>query len=44
MLKTSNKVDEEKVTKEKHISLSRDTISSFPSGILETVDKHDFCS
>ena len=30
MLKTSNEVDEEKVTKENNISLSRDTTASLP--------------
>ena len=41
MLETSNKVDEEKVTKEKNISLSKDTTASYPSGIVETSDKND---
>ena len=41
MLETSNEVDKEKVTKDKNISLSRDPIYSFPSGILESIDKHD---
>ena len=41
MLKNSNEVDEGKITKENNISLSRDPIDSFPSGILETVDKHN---
>ena len=40
MLETSNVFDEEKVTKEQNITLSRYTIASFPSGILEIVDKH----
>ena len=41
MLETLNEVDEEKLTKENNISLSRDPIASFPSVILETIDKHD---
>ena len=41
MLETSNEVDEDKVTKEIKIPLSRDPTDSFPSGILETSDKHD---
>ena len=41
MIETSNEVDEEKVTKEKNISLSRDPIASFPPVLLETVDRHD---
>ena len=41
MLETSNEVDEEKVTKEKNISLSRDTNTSFPLGIVEYSDKND---
>ena len=41
MLETSNVFDEEKVTKEQNITLSRYTIASFPSGILQTVDKHN---
>ena len=38
MLETSNEVDEEKVTKENNISLSRNPIASFPSGIVDTSD------
>ena len=41
MLETSNEVDEEKVTKDNNISLSRDPIASLPPGILENVDKHN---
>ena len=41
MLENSNEVDEEKVTKKNNISLSRDPTASFPSGIVETSDKHD---
>ena len=41
MLETSNKVDEDEVTKENNISLSRDPTSSFPSGIVEYSDKND---
>ena len=41
MLETSNKVDEGKVTKERNISLSKDTTASSPSGIVETSYKHD---
>ena len=41
MLETSNKVDEGGLTKEKNISLSKDTTASSPSGIVETSDKHD---
>ena len=41
MLKNLNKVDEEKVTKENNISLSRDTTASFPSYIVEYSDKNE---
>ena len=41
MLETSNKFDEEKVTKEDNIWLSRDPNASFPSDIVETLVKHD---
>ena len=40
MLETSNEVDEKKVTKDKNVSLSRDPTASFPSGVVETFDKH----
>ena len=39
MLETSNGVDEDKVTKEKNISLSRNPTSSLPLCIVETFDK-----
>ena len=39
MLENSNEVDEEKETKDNNILLSRDPTASFPSGILETLDK-----
>ena len=39
MLETPNKVDEEKVTKKKNISLSRDPTASFPWVIVDNVDK-----
>ena len=38
---TSNEVYKGKVTNEKNISLSRDTIASFLSGIMQTSDKHE---
>ena len=41
MLETSNKVDEEKVTKEINFILSRDPTTSFPSVIEETFVKHE---
>ena len=41
MLETSNEVDDEKVTKDNTISLSSDSIASFPSVIVETFDKHN---
>ena len=41
MLETPNEVDEYKVTKENNISFSRDLNASFPSGIVETSDKHN---
>ena len=41
IVETSNKVDEEKVTKENNISLSMDPTASLPSVIVETSDKHD---
>ena len=41
MLETSNEIDEEKVTKDNNISLSRDTTDSFLSGTVKTYDKHD---
>ena len=40
MLKNSNELDEEKVTKDNNISFSKYPIALFPSGILKTVDKH----
>ena len=39
MLETSNKVDEEKITKENNISLSRYPNDSLPSVIVEYSDK-----
>ena len=43
MLETSNEFDEEKVTNEKNISLSRDPIDSLPSGILKTIYNTTLC-
>ena len=42
MLEASNEFVEEKVTNENNISLSRNTTASLPSGIVDTIDKHDF--
>ena len=41
MIETSNEVDEEKVIKANKISLSRYHIASLPSGLLQTVNKHN---
>ena len=40
MLETLNEVDEEIITKENDIPLSRDPTSSFQSGIVYDFDKH----
>ena len=44
MIETSNKVDEEKSTKEENIYLSRDPNASFPLVIAETFYKHNISS
>ena len=40
MIETPNKVDEEKVTKDNNISLSRDTTAKLPSVIVDYSDKN----
>ena len=39
MIENSNKLYEEKITKENNISLSRNPTASLPSGIVEYSDK-----